>query len=157
MNNTLLHTSDGLPEKTRLEMTALLLEWLADSIDLMLQARQAHQKVKDHRFNALHLLFDKIDTDARKCVDLIAGWIVQLGDRAEGALRLTAAKFGMLDIASGRKHMAEQADAIAFYVELMLKAATNSAQRRDADTPTHASRGSDMNLWFMNAHAHSKN
>ena len=79
MKIKLTHTRNSLPEKTRLEITALLQERLTDSIDLMMQSKQAHWNVKGHNFIALHELFDKVYNDTGRYVDLIAERIVQLG------------------------------------------------------------------------------
>tara|TARA_R110002049_G_scaffold139156_2_gene299712 strand:+ start:431 stop:946 length:516 start_codon:yes stop_codon:yes gene_type:complete len=159
MTNKLTHTRNSLPEKTRIEIAALLQERLSDSIDLMMQAKQAHWNVKGRNFIALHELFDKVYIEAGLFVDLIAERIVQLGGIAQGTIRV-AAKTSSLpeypqDITSGTKHVAELAHAIAFYAELMRKAIATSTQLADAITAdifTEVSRGADMNLWFVEAH-----
>lgn len=148
MRDKLTHTCNSPPETMHIEMTALMQDWLTDSINLMMQARQAHRDVKDHHFSALHVLFDKIYTDAGKSVALIAGQIAQLGGTAQSS---------SLDIARGKKHVAEQAGAIAFYVELMRKAVTSSPQLRDAATLTQVSRGAEMSFWFAESHTPSQN
>ena len=126
MKTKLTHTRNSLPEKVRIEIVALLQERLADSIDLMMQAKQAHWSVKGPNFIALHELFDKVYTDTGVYVDLIAERIVQLGGKVQGTIRVAAKKSSLpeypLDISSGRKHVAELAHAIAFYGELIRKA-----------------------------------
>ncbi len=118
MRNKLTPACSSPAEKTRLEMTALLQEWLADSIDLMMQARQAQRNVRGRNFNALHELFDKVYTDAGKYVNLISHRIAQLGGIAQDTLRLTSRQSSLpecaLDIANGKKHVEEHARAIAF-------------------------------------------
>ena len=163
MKLKLTHTRNSLPEKTRIEITALLQERLTESIDLMMQAKQAHWNVKGHNFIALHELFDKVYIDTGTYVDLIAERIVQLGGIAKGTVRVAAKKSSLpeypLDITSGKKHVTELAHAIAFYGELIRKAITTSTQLKDADTAdifTEVSRGSDMNLWFVEAHEQSE-
>ncbi|MEZ5329408.1 MAG: DNA starvation/stationary phase protection protein Dps [Verrucomicrobiales bacterium] len=159
MNSTLTHTRNSLPEKIRIEMAALLQDRLADSIDLMMQAKQAHWNIKGPHFMTLHELFDKVYTDAGVYVDLIAERIVQLGGIAQGTIRSAAARSGLpeypLDITSGHKHVAELAHAIAFYGETIRKAIALSTQLDDANTTdmfTQILRGADMNLWFVEAH-----
>jgi starvation-inducible DNA-binding protein len=159
MKQKLTHTRNSLPEKTRLEITALLQERLADSIDLMMQAKQAHWNVKGPNFIALHELFDKVFMDVGGYVDVIAERIVQLGGIAQGTIRVAAKKSSLpeysLEISSGKKHVAELAHEIAFYGELMRKAIVIATQLKDADTAdifTEVSRGADMNLWFVEAH-----
>lgn len=163
MKHKLTHTRNSLPEKTRIEITALLQERLTESIDLMMQAKQAHWNVKGHNFIALHELFDKVYTDTGTYVDLIAERIVQLGGIAQGTIRVAAKKSSLpeypVDITSGKKHVSELAHAIAFYGELIRKAIATSTQPKDADTAdifTEVSRGSDMNLWFVEAHEQSE-
>ncbi len=163
MKIKLTHTRNSLPEKTRIEIAALLQERLTDSIDLMMQSKQAHWNVKGHNFIALHELFDKVYTDTGRFVDLIAERIVQLGGIAQGTIRVAAKKSSLpeypLDITSGKKHVAELAHAIAFYGELVRKATATATQLEDADTAdilTEVSRGADMNLWFVEAHEQSE-
>ncbi len=157
--NKLTHTRNSLPEKTRIEIAALLQERLADSIDLMMQAKQAHWNVKGPNFIALHELFDKVYNDTGAYVDLIAERIVQLGGIAEGTIRAAAKKSSLpeypLDITSGTKHVAELAHGISFFGELIRKSITTATQFEDANTVdlfTEVSRGADMNLWFVEAH-----
>ncbi len=159
MKTKLTHTRNSIPEKTRIEVSALLQERLADSIDLMMQAKQAHWNVKGPNFIALHELFDKVYTDTGVYVDLIAERIVQLGGIAQGTIRAAAKTSGMpeysLEISSGHKHVAELAHAIAFYGETIREAITLSTELEDASTAdilTQVSRGADTNLWFVEAH-----
>jgi starvation-inducible DNA-binding protein len=159
MKPKLTHTRNSLPEKTRIEVAALLQERLADSIDLMMQAKQAHWNVKGPSFIALHELFDKVFTDTVRYVDIIAERIVQLGGIAQGTVRVAAAKSSLpeypLDISSSKKHVAELAHAIAFYGELIRNAIAKADQLEDADTTdifTEISRHADGNLWFVEAH-----
>lgn len=163
MNDEPLHTRNSLPEKIRIEMAALLQERLADSIDLMMQAKQAHWNVKGPNFIALHELFDKVYNDTGNYMDEIAERIVQLGGRADGTVREAAVKSSLpeypLDITSGRKHVAELAHALAFYGELIRQAIDHATKLGDADTAdifTEVSRGLDENLWFVEAHEQSE-
>ncbi len=54
MSETLTHTRNSLPETIRIEMAALLQNRLADSIDLMMQAKQAHWNVAGPNYITLH-------------------------------------------------------------------------------------------------------
>ncbi len=140
-------------------MAALLQKRLADSIDLMLEAKQAHWNVKGPHFIALHELFDKVYSDTAKYVDLVAERIVQLGGIAQGTVREAAKESSLpeypLDISCGKKHVAELAHALAFYGELIRKGIALATELGDADTAdilTEVSRGADSNLWFVEAH-----
>lgn len=159
MKNKLTHTRNSLPEKIRSEMVALLQDRLADSIDLMLQAKQAHWNVKGPNFIALHELFDKVFTETSEHVDVMAERIVQLGGIAQGTIRAAAKRSTLpeypLDITKGSKHVAELAHAIAFFGEQMRKAIEIATQLKDADTAdifTEVSRDADISLWFVEAH-----
>lgn len=163
-NLALMHTRNSLPEKVRLEITALLQRRLADSIDLMMQAKQAHWNVKGPNFIALHELFDKVFADTVRFMDLMAERIVQLGGRAGGTLRAVAPLSSLpeypIDITSGRKHVAELAHAISFYGELIRSAIELAVKLGDAATAdifTEVSRGLDSNLWFVEAHEQAAN
>lgn len=159
MNTQFTHTRNSLPEKTRIEISVLLQDRLADSIDLMLQAKQAHWNVKGPHFMALHTLFDKVFSDTQGYMDSIAERIVQLGGIAQGTIRVASATSSLpeypLDITSGKKHVAELAHAIAFYGELIRQGIEIAAKHSDPDTAdilTEISRGVDVNLWFVEAH-----
>ena len=159
MTTQLTHTRNSLPEKNRIEIASLLQDRLADSIDLMLQAKQAHWNVKGPHFIALHELFDKVYNNTAAYVDSIAERIVQLGGTAQGTIRAAAKQSSLpeypLDITSGSKHVAELAHAIAFYGELIREGIAQASQLEDADTAdifTEISRGADANLWFVEAH-----
>ena len=159
----LTHTRNSLPEKTRIEITGLLQDRLADSIDLMMQAKQAHWSVKGPNFIALHELFDKVYIDTGTHVDIIAERIVQLGGIAYGTIRAAAARSSLpeypLDISSGNKHVAELAHAIAYFSEQIRNGIELCTQLKDADTAdilTQVSRGADVNLWFVEAHEQSE-
>ena len=155
----LTHTRNSIPEESRLQITELLQQHLADSIDLMMQAKQAHWNVKGANFIALHELFDKVYTDAGKHVDLIAERIVQLGGTALGTIRAAVARTSLpeypTDISSSIKHVAGLAHAISFYGELVRTGIERANKLEDADTAdilTEVSRSTDGNLWFVEAH-----
>lgn len=157
-------TRNDLPETTRIKVAALLQDRLADSIDLMVQAKQAHWNVKGPGFIALHELFDKLSEDSEEYVDLIAERIVQLGGIAEGTVRLAAKKSSLLEyplaIASGKEHVAALSQAIATFGKLIRQTIDQANELKDADTAdicTEISRGADKYLWFVEAHAQAPN
>ena len=73
---TLPHsTRNDLPAATRARVGVLLNARLADTIDLQLQAKQAHWNVKGPNFIALHELFDKVADAAEEASDCWpSGW-----------------------------------------------------------------------------------
>lgn len=156
-------TVGDLPENARIEVAAILQNRLADSIDLMIQAKHAHWNVKGSRFIALHDLFDKLSEDLERYVDLIAERIVQLGGIAEATIRLAARKSSLpeypLTIAS-EERVADLSRAIATFGNLIRKTIDQANELKDADTVdicTEISRGADKYLWFVEAHAQALN
>ncbi len=152
-----------LPENARIEVAAILQNRLADSIDLMIQARHAHWNVKGSGFIALHELFDKLSEDLERYVELIAERIAQLGGIAEGTIRLAAEKSSLpeypLTIA-GEERVADLSRAIATFGNLIRKTIDQAGELKDADTVdicTEISRGADKYLWFVEAHAQALN
>jgi starvation-inducible DNA-binding protein len=152
-------TKNDLPEKTRTEVIAILNAHLANSIDLMHQAKQAHWNVKGPSFIALHKLFDEIVDAAEEYMDLIAERIVQLGGTAEGTIQ-NAAKRSMLkeyplSISAERDHVETLSSALASYGKSARHAIDHTDELGDKDTAdifTEISRGVDKYLWFVEAH-----
>src|SRR5882724_11733878 len=112
-------TKNDLPDMTRAEVIELLNARLADSIDLMHQAKQAHWHVKGPSFIALHKLFDEVVDAAEDSMDLLAERVVQLGGTAEGTIQVATARTGLkaypLTLAEGREHVEALSSALAAY------------------------------------------
>ena len=110
-------TRNDLPAATRARVGVLLNARLADTIDLQLQAKQAHWNVKGPNFIALHELFDKVADAAEEASDMLAERLVALGGRAEGTVQVvdkrTTLRSYSLTLASGPDHVQAVADAIA--------------------------------------------
>ena len=162
MNATLTHPRNSLPEKTRIEMAALLQCRLADSIDLMLQAKQAHWNVKGPNFIALHHLFDEVEADVRDYVDLIAERVVQLGGTAEGTVRISASRTRLVEypvgISTTLAHLEAVARALAAFgseARTSIDLANALDDAGTADVFTEVSRGTDKWLWMVEAHFQS--
>ncbi len=154
-------TKNDIPEAVRGKIIDILSARLADSADLMLQAKQAHWNVKGPTFIALHELFDKIVDDAEEYMDLIAERVIQLGGTAEGTLRVAASKSALdeypLTITSGRDHADALSSVLAKYGKAIRRAIDESDELGDKDTAdlfTQVSRGVDKWLWFVEAHIH---
>jgi len=152
-------TKNSIDEKVRIQMEAILQERLADSIDLQIQAKQAHWNVKGPSFIALHELFDKIAEEAEEYPDLIAERIVQFGGVAEGTIQVTANRTNLPDyplvLTTGREHIEALSHTLAVYGELIRTAIKQAALLDDpatADIFTQISRSVDKNLWFIEAH-----
>ena len=153
-------TKNDLPEKVRTQVAAMLQERLAEAVDLVTQAKQAHWNVKGPSFIALHQLFDQVYEHASGHVDLIAERIVQLGGTAEGTLRVAAKRSRLpeypLSISGGEEHVAALSHSLAYFGEEVRTGIDKADEIRDRDTAdilTEISRSVDKDLWFVEAHA----
>jgi starvation-inducible DNA-binding protein len=156
-------TKNDLPESKRSKVVELLSHRLADSIDLKLQAKQAHWNVKGPNFYALHLLFDKVAEEIEEYVDLIAERIIQLGGWAEGTAVVVAKRTSLkeypLSLVGGREHVEYLATAIAATGKQIRAGIDATDEFGDADTAdilTQVSRGLDKLLWMVEAHLQEK-
>src|SRR5712691_5944582 len=152
-------TKNDLSAHTRAEVIEILNARLADSIDLMHQAKQAHWNVKGPSFIALHRLFDEVVDAAEDYMDLLAERVVQLGGTAEGTIQVATARTGLkeypLTLAEERDHVEALASALAAYGTSVRRAIEQTDARGDRDTAdifTEISRGVDKYLWFVEAH-----
>jgi starvation-inducible DNA-binding protein len=132
---------------------------LANSIDLMPQAKQAHWNVKGVNFIALHKLFDEIVDAAEEYMDLLAERVVQLGSTAEGTIQVAAKRTELKEysllIAAEREHVEALSSALATYGKSVRQAINQTDECGDQDTAdifTEISRGVDKYLWFVEAH-----
>jgi starvation-inducible DNA-binding protein len=156
-------TKNDLSKKTREGVIKELNARLADSIDLMTQAKQAHWNVKGPNFIALHELFDKIVEDAESWADDIAERAVALGGIAYGTARVVAKQSSLkeypLDISAGADHVEALSTTLANYGAAVRAAIDIADKLGDADTAdlfTGISRDADKYLWFVEAHTHGK-
>jgi starvation-inducible DNA-binding protein len=156
-------TRNDLPVATREKVIALLNQNLADTIDLGLQAKQAHWNVKGPSFIALHKLFDEVADEAEEGVDEIAERITALGGIADGTVQTVAKRTRVsaypTDISQGLDHVAKLADALAAVGKNARAAIDESDKLGDKDTAdlfTGISRGLDKMLWFVEAHLQAK-
>jgi starvation-inducible DNA-binding protein len=152
-------TKNDLPQKTREATITVLNARLADSFDLMHQAKQAHWNLKGESFIALHKLFDEIVDNAEEYTDLLAERVVQLGGIAEGTVHQVAQHSQLAEYpheAHGqREHVEALSSALASYGKSVRKAIDETDELGDRDTAdifTEISRGADKWLWFVEAH-----
>ena len=152
-------TRNSLPEEQRAKLVELLNRRLADSIDLMLQAKEAHWNVKGPQFITLHDLFGQIAHSVEEYVDLLAERVVQLGGDAQGTAytvtRRTSLARYPLEIADGNGHTEALATVLASFGNHVRYAIGQATDLRDADSAdifTEISRGADSWLWLVEAH-----
>ena len=156
-------TRNDLPEKTRTQVIGLLQDRLAEAVDLVTHAKQAHWNVKGPSFIALHELFDEVYKHAGDHADLIAERIMQFGGIAEGTLRAVAKRSELpdypLDLSSGKEHVEILSRSLAYFGENVRKAINQADELGDkgtADLFTEISRSLDKDLWFVEAHVQAE-
>ena len=152
-------TKNDLPGMIRADVVAILNARLADSINLMQQAKQAHWNVKGPNFMALHKLFDEVVDAAEESMDLLAERVVQLGGTAEGTIQVATTRTGLeeypLALTEERDHVEALSSALAAYGKSVRRAIAQTDELGDRDTAdicTEISRGVDKYLWFVEAH-----
>lgn len=77
----------NIDREIREKLVAVLNALLSDSIDLSLQAKQAHWNIKGPAFISLHQMFDSVAKDVRTYSDTIAERVAQLGGVAVGTVQ----------------------------------------------------------------------
>jgi starvation-inducible DNA-binding protein len=155
----LFATKNDLSLNTRAQISVLLNQRLADCIDLQTQCKQAHWNVKGPSFIALHKLFDEINEDVEKYVDLLAERVVQLGGVAEGTARTVAGRSRLEEypdqLAKGQEHVDALSSALATFghgTRVAINEADELGDPATADILTEITRGIDKWLWFVEAH-----
>jgi starvation-inducible DNA-binding protein len=155
-------TRHDLSAATRARVGVLLNARLADTIDLQLQAKQAHWNVKGPNFIALHELFDKVADAAEEASDLLAERLVALGGRAEGTVQAVDQRTTLdpykLTLVSGPDHVQAVANAIATVARATREAIDETDRAGDKGTSdlfTELSRDLDKLLWLVEAHLQS--
>jgi starvation-inducible DNA-binding protein len=153
-------TRNDLPADARAEMVEALNARLADAIDLMLQAKQAHWNVRGPNFKGLHGLFDEVSEAAEGWADLLAERAVQLGGTALGTARAAASRSTLGEYPagarSGEEHVSAMTGALAHFCKkarASIEDATDALDAGTADLFTGVSREADKLLWMVEAHA----
>ncbi len=156
-------TRNDLPVAVRTTMIDELNARLADTIDLFNQLKQAHWNTKGPHFIALHELFDSLAEHAEEWSDELAERAVQLGGQADGTSPTVAKKSALppydAALTDGLAHVAAIANALAKYGSLLRTAIAKADELNDKDTAdlfTELSRGTDKDLWFVEAHLQQK-
>lgn len=152
-------TKIDLAKETRQKVTGILNQSLADSIDLVYQAKQAHWNVKGPNFIALHELFDRVATELDTHVDDIAERITSMGGVARGTVRLSAENSSLAEypheISDGTAHVDALSTALSDFGSKVRKNIDTTDELGDKDTAdlyTGISRNVDKLLWFVEAH-----
>lgn len=149
--------------KIRKQMSDLLNERLADSINLGLQAKQAHWNVKGPTFIALHELFDKIAEKVEEHTDSLAERVTALGGIAEGTIAVVIKRSKLpeysLTIKTGPEHVNALSESLAQCAKSIRQAidqATTAGDAVTADLFTGIGGEIDKLLWFVEAHVQAE-
>jgi len=152
-------TRTDLPAESRRVCIELLNTRLADAVDLMLQAKQAHWNVRGPSFFSLHQLFDRVHGKLTEHVDLLAERAVQLGGTAEGTVEAAAARSSLppygLDLPRQDAHLEALSASLSTFSARLRDSIAMAAETGDATTAdvlTQISRGADESLWMVEAH-----
>lgn len=152
-------TRHDLPEDKRRKIVARLNSLLASSLDLALQAKQAHWNTRGPSFITLHELYDKVHAGAEEAADLLAERVAALGGVAEGTLQSVVKATHLaklpLTLTGETAHIEHVADALAVVAADTRKAIDAFDKLGDAasaDIATEIVRTTDQYLWFVEAH-----
>src|SRR4051812_15133260 len=152
-------THVNIPPEKRTALIEMLNQHLADTFDLMSQAKQAHWNVKGKDFYQLHLLFDEIAEELAGFVDLLAERATSLGGYATGTVRMAAENSALheypTDAVEGMEHVEALAKRLGLYAARIREGIDEAGKLGDqstADLYTEISRTVDKRLWFLEAH-----
>ena len=152
-------TRNDLPADARTKLVDLIVQQLADTIDLHSQTKYAHWNVKGPTFIALHKLFDELAEEWEEAIDDIAERATALGGVATGTLRQGAATSRVPEFPADTFAAQAVVEALAVrfaHVAKSTRAAIDATDKLgDADTAdlfTDVSRELDKSLWFLEAH-----
>lgn len=146
-------------EQSSATLIQLLNARLADAIDLLYQAKQAHWNVTGRGFYALHELFEKVSDELREHVDDIAERVAQLGGEAEGTIRMAAERSSLPEyprqLSGGAAHIEALSKVLAAAATPMREAIDQAASLGDevtVDIFVGATRAIDKLHWLVRAH-----
>jgi starvation-inducible DNA-binding protein len=152
-----LFTSNN--DQTCTTLIELINARLADTIDLLYQAKQAHWNITGSDFYALHEFFEKISDEVRVHVDDIAERVTQLGGQAEGTLKTAAERSSLPEypkqLSTGSAHLEALSSSLAVAATSMrhaIEQADNLGDEVTVDILVAASRAIEKLLWMVRAH-----
>jgi len=132
---------------------------LASTLDLKLQAKQAHWNLKGPNFISVHELFDKVASEVDEHADTLAERVMQLGGQAQGTsqaiVRTSILPVYPTNLIKAADHLAAIANAIGIVSKLncdLVEAADSVNDVVTADIGTGIARGLDKLHWFVRSH-----
>ena len=152
-------THIDIAAERRVPLVELLNQSLADTLDLMTHAKQAHWNVKGKDFYQLHRLFDEIAEELGGFVDLLAERATSLGGYARGTARMATEQTELpeypAEATGGMEHVAALVERFGIYTRHVRRAIDRAGELGDqatADLYTEVARAADKRLWFLEAH-----
>lgn len=160
LSGTLAHkTLNGLSQKTRSDIAALLNARLADSADLYIQTKLSHWNVRGPTFIALHELFDKAANEAQDYADTLAERAGQLGgsigNNIQGIAKTSTLTPYNTSLSKGPDVTKAIAQAWAKYANTLrddIETADTKGDKITADILTRITGEADKMLWFIESH-----
>ncbi|MFZ9595621.1 MAG: DNA starvation/stationary phase protection protein Dps [Bdellovibrionia bacterium] len=155
----MLQTKNDLSELDRSHLVELLNQRLADTLDLVYHAKQAHWNVRGPHFRSLHKLFDVIAEGILEGVDLMAERLVQLGGIAQGTLQAVVQRTSLspypLQIIHEKNHLEALSSSLAQCAKSMRQSIDHAQDWNDQDTAdllVQLSQSLDKFLWMVESH-----
>ncbi len=152
----MLATRIDIVETTRSKTVQMLNDRLADGIELMLQAKQAHWNLRGRGFFALHKLFDEVTAGISEHVDTIAERIAQLGGHAEGTSWIVSERSQIeeypREIVDCTDHLSALSTAIACFTKSCresIRVCEDYEDKVTEDIMVSATRAMDKYLWLV--------
>jgi starvation-inducible DNA-binding protein len=152
-------TQHYLSQDIREAVVEMLNQCLADTTDLMTQAKAAHWNVKGIEFFQLHELFDEIAEVLEEQADLIAERATALGGQATGTARQAASRSRIPElpqnVVAGPQLVEELANHLAIHdanLHEQINRATEYGDLDTADLLNEVSREISKQLYFLESH-----
>ena len=153
------NTHIDVDASTRKKVCDILQQALADSTDLVCQAKTAHWNVKGPQFIALHKLFDELYEEMAAHVDTIAERIGSLGGTVMGRVqdsakttRMPEYPMGLSESMDHVKSLAKSYGAFANAVRADIDKCEELEDKVTADILNAITAAVDKNIWFLEAH-----
>jgi starvation-inducible DNA-binding protein len=155
----MMETKNDLKSAVRERVGKLLVQHVADTLDLFSQVKQAHWNVRGPQFRELHLLFDELAGALSLQNDEIAERAIQLGCEVPGTIR-AAAKSSSLDeyellAGDGQAHVegiTTQLSAYGAKIRKSIDVTDDAGDMVTSDLLIGVAAQADKYLWMLEAH-----
>jgi starvation-inducible DNA-binding protein len=160
----LSETKNDIAQATRKKVASLLVQHVADGLDLHSQSKHAHWNVRGPHFLSIHKLLDRVAEAVEEHVDEMAYRAVQLGASVPGTIHAAVEisslrRYPVMAFADALNHLAAVADTLADFGSKIRASIDATSEAGDADTSdllTGVSRSVDKLLWMTESHLDEK-